>query len=153
VESAPLPVSNLDVVRARRAELLESMSALEQALAGAGPGRVEAWAERVHVALVELSADLQAHLHLTEAPGGIYEEVVTAAPRLSGRVRRLVAEHAEMVRLVDELIARAGGALDENDVSLMRTRGITLLGRLVRHRQASADLLYEAYETDVGGET
>jgi hypothetical protein len=153
VEFAALPVSNLDVVRARRAELLESMSALEQALAGAGPGRVEAWAERVHVALVELSADLQAHLHLTEAPGGIYEEVVTAAPRLAGRVRRLVAEHTEVVRLVEELIARASGVMDEDGVAVVRTHSMTLLGRLSRHRQASADLLYEAYETDVGGET
>jgi hypothetical protein len=153
VESAALPVDNLDVVRARRAELHESMAALEQALAGAGPGRVEAWAERVHVALVELSADLRTHVHLTEAPGGVYEEVVAAAPRLAGRVRRLVTEHNEMVRLVEELIARAGGALDDEGVALVRTRAMTLLGRLVRHRQASADLLYEAYETDVGGET
>ena len=153
MEFAALPVDNLDAVRARRAELLESMAALEQALAGAGPGRVEAWAERVHVALVELSADLRAHMHLTESPGGIYDEVVAAAPRLAGRVRRLVIEHAEMTRLVEELIARADGPVDEDGVAQVRSHGIALLGRLVRHRQASADLLYEAYETDVGGET
>jgi hypothetical protein len=102
---------------------------------------------------VELSADLRAHVHVTESPGGIYEEVVAAAPRLAGRVRRLVTEHAEMVRLVEDLIARAGGGLDEDGVAVVRTHSMTLLGRLSRHRQASADLLYEAYETDVGGET
>ena len=148
-----LPADSLDVVRARRAELRESMAALEQALAGAGPGRVEAWATRVHVALVELSADLRAHAHLSEAPGGLYEDVVTAAPRLAGRVRRLVREHGEMLRLVEDLIARCSGPLDDEAVSAVRSRGTTLLGRLVRHRQASADLLYEAYESDVGGET
>jgi hypothetical protein len=153
VEPAAQPVDNLDAVRARRAELHDSMAALEQALAGAGPGRVEAWAERVHVALVELSADLRAHVHVTEAAGGIYEDVVTAAPRLAGRVRRLVSEHAEMLRLVEELIARADSGIDEDGVAIVRNHSMTLLGRLSRHRQASADLLYEAYETDVGGET
>jgi hypothetical protein len=151
--AAALSVDSLDAVRAGRAELHESMAALEQALAGAGPGRAEAWSQRVHVALVELSADLRAHVHLTEAPGGLYEEVVTAAPRLAGRVERLVREHADVSRLVEDLIARAGKPLDDDDVATMRERSITLLGRLVRHRQASADLLYEAYETDVGGET
>jgi hypothetical protein len=150
---AAVPVDNLDAVRARRAELHESMAALEQALAGAGPGRAEPWSQRVHVALVELSADLRAHVHLTEAPGGLYEDVVSAAPRLAGRVERLVREHADVSRLVEDLIARAGEPLDEDGVASVRQRGMTLLGRLVRHRQASADLLYEAYETDVGGET
>jgi hypothetical protein len=150
---AAVPVDNLDAVRARRAELHESMAALEQALAGAGPGRVEPWAERVHVALVELSADLRAHVHVSEAPGGLYEEVVAAAPRLAGRVRRLATEHAEMLRLVEDLIARAGSPMDDDGVAVIRTRATTLLGRLVRHRQASADLLYDAYQTDVGGET
>ena len=150
---AAVPVDNLEAVRARRAELHDSMSALEQALAGAGPGRAEAWAERVHVALVELSADLRAHVHLSESPGGLYEEVVNAAPRLAGRVRRLASEHAEMLRLVEDLIGRAGSPMDDDGVASMRIRATALLGRLARHRQASADLLYDAYETDVGGET
>src|SRR4051794_30200654 len=56
-EPEPVEADHLASVRARRAELRESMNALEQALAGAGPGRIEPWAERVHVALVGLSAD------------------------------------------------------------------------------------------------
>ena len=149
----PVPANSLASVRARRAELRESMNALEQALAGAGPGRIEPWAERVHVALVELSGDLRAHVHLSEGPGGLYEEVLASAPRLAGRVRRLIHEHGEMTWLVEDLIARASGPMDEEGLVAVRSRGTTLLGRLVRHRQAGADLLYEAYQTDVGGET
>jgi hypothetical protein len=154
VESAAASTGDgLDAVRARRAELRESLSALEQALAGAGPGRVEPWAQRVHVALVELAGDLRTHIHLSEDPGGLYEEVLAFAPRLAGRVRRLVREHVEMTRLVDDLIARCGAPMDDEGLAAVRSRGTLLLGRVVRHRQAGADLLYEAYQTDVGGET
>ena len=33
----------------------------------------------------------------------------------------------------------------------MREHGTTVLGRIVRHRQRGADLIYEAYATDIGG--
>jgi hypothetical protein len=62
----------LEDVRCRRAELLESMRAVEQALAAPAPGRHARWAERVHVALVELSADLREHIDITEGPDGLY---------------------------------------------------------------------------------
>ena len=62
-------------------------------------------------------------------------------------------EHAQAMRGVEELIARAGEPLDDDGVAGVREDAIGLLGRLARHRQSSADLLYEAYETDVGGET
>ena len=44
-------------LRRHRAELLEAMSAVEQALAAPAPGRQGRWAEGVHVALAELSAN------------------------------------------------------------------------------------------------
>ena len=145
----PLASASYQAVRAHRAELRESLSALEKALAGPAPGRVEAWAERVHVALVELSADLREHVELTEGPGGLHREVLSAVPRLAGAVRRLVDEHVEFTRLVDDLLSRVNG----DDVADVRAMGVALLGRLVRHRQAGADLVYEAYEADIGGET
>ena len=147
----PVSVDGLEAVRTRRAELRESMSALEQALAGAVPGRIEAWAQRVHVALVELSADLRTHVEITEGPGGLHEDVLNTAPHLAGRVRRLTREHGEMIHLVEELIARALGPLDDDAVAHVRSRATVLLGRLIHHRQLSADLLYEAYQADVGG--
>ena len=147
-----LSVDGLDAVRAERAELRESMAALEQALAGAAAGQADLWAQRVHVALVELSADLRAHVELTEGPGGVHEDILATAPRLAGRVRRLVREHGEMSWLVEDLIARADGPMDADGVAALRSRATTLLGRLVHHRQGSADLFYEAYETDVGGQ-
>jgi hypothetical protein len=36
-------------------------------------------------------------------------------------------------------------------VDAVRERGTRLLGHLVRHRQRGADLIFEAYQTDIGG--
>ena len=143
----------LEELRRRRAELLESMRAVEQALAAPAPGRQARWAERVHVALVELSADLGEHIDITEGPDGLYRELLQTAPRLSGAVARLTREHVLIRDLVDNLLACVSEPDIDADVDRIRNRGTALLGRLVRHRQSGSDLIYEAYTADIGGET
>ena len=140
-------------LRRRRAELLGSMSALEQALAAPAPGRQEQWAERVHVALVELSADFGVHIAITEGPEGLYRELLATAPRLSGAVARLTREHALIRALLDNLQAQVSEPGFKPGVDVVRDRGTVLLGRLVRHRQRGSDLIYEAYTAEIGGET
>jgi hypothetical protein len=44
------------------------------------PGRQPRWAERVHVALVQLSADFRERIHVTEGPDGLYREILSTAP-------------------------------------------------------------------------
>jgi hypothetical protein len=141
----------LETLRRRRADLRDSMIALEHALAAPAPGRLAAWAQRVHVALVELSADFREHIDITESPSGLYRGLLTTAPRLSNAVDRLIREHAQITDLVDDLLARASGP-DVPDVDSVRDLGVALLGRLARHRQHGSDLLYEAYSVDVGGD-
>jgi hypothetical protein len=142
-----------EVLRRRRAELRESMDALEQALAAPVPGRVGAWAERVNVALVELSADFREHVDITEGPDGLYRGVLSTAPRLSNAVNRLTAEHAVMAGLIHDMLTSVSEPAIDGGVDDVRDLGTMLLGRLIRHRQRGADLIYEAYEVDVGGET
>jgi hypothetical protein len=143
--------ASLDALRLRRAELRQSMSALELAMAEPAPIGRARWAGRVHVALVELSADFREHLEVTQGEAGLHSDVLAAAPRLSGAVGRLAREHVQISHLVDDLLARTSGP--EPSVDLIRRLGTTLLGLLVSHRQRGSDLLYEAYEFDVGGET
>jgi hypothetical protein len=150
--SSTSDLATLEGIRRRRAELRESMSALELALAGPAPSDDVRWAERVHVALVELSADFREHIAVTEGPEGLYAEVVAAAPRLSEAVARLTGEHRQIARLVDDLLARVSTP-ETGHVDRVRRLGTMLLGLLVRHRQRGSDLVYEAYEFDVGGET
>jgi hypothetical protein len=150
--STPEPAF-LEDLRRRRAELRESISAVEHALAAPAPGRYPHWAERVHVALVELSADFGEHIHFTEGPDGLYREILRTPPRLSGAVARLTREHALITDLLDNLLACVSQPEVNADVDTVRDRGTALLGRLVRHRQRGSDLIYEAYTADIGGET
>jgi len=143
----------LDALRRQRAELRESMSALEDALAGPVSAGQARWAERVHVALVELSADFREHIVITEGKNGLYRDFLESTPRLSGAVARLTQEHAQIRDLVDDLLGRVPTPESKEDMDTVRNLGTALLGMLVRHRQRGSDLVYAAYEVDVGGET
>jgi hypothetical protein len=142
----------LQELQQRRAELRDSMSALEHALATPAVGRA-GWAERVHVALVELSADLREHVRITEGPDGLYTELLEAAPRLSAAMDQLAKEHAVMGETMGDLLNQVTPPDAGTDVERVRELGTRLLGTLARHRQRGADLVYEAYEFDIGGDT
>jgi len=143
----------LEALRRKRAELRGSMDALELALAAPAPVGQARWAERVDVALVELSADFREHIDVTEGQDGLYADLRAAAPRLSDAVARLAREHRQIRELLDDLLARVRIPDSKTDVERVRDLGTNLLGLLVRHRQRGSDLVYEAYELDLGGET
>ena len=151
MESTPsTTLEDLEGIRRRRAELRDSMSALESALAAPAPGRLTRWTERVRAALMELSADFREHVTIAEAPDGINARALRSAPRLVKAVDRLNAEHAELIARMEQLLdaLAAPSATTAEDVRDDLTR---LLGRLVRHRQRGSDLLYEAWAVDIGG--
>jgi hypothetical protein len=54
---------------------------------------------------------------------------------------------------VEDLLFRASGSNVIPDVDAIRELGTALLGRLVRHRRLGADLIYEAFQCGIGGET
>ena len=151
VVGAPDP--GLDALRRLRAELRGSTAALEQALRAPRSGRHAAWAERVDAALVELSADFGEHVTMTEGSDGLHDAVLASTPRLSNSVRRLVDEHAVIKGLVEDLLARVRPPVAAGEADTIQELGTALLGRLARHRQHGADLVYEAYQVDIGGET
>jgi hypothetical protein len=129
------------------------MRALELALAAPAPGRKAAWAQRVDVALVDLSAAFGAHVAVAEGPDGLHEAVLAATPRLSNSIRRLVGEHTAIKGLIGDLLVRVRPPVAADEVDAIRERATALLGRIARHRQRGADLVYQAYQVDLGGET
>ena len=143
----------LEELRQHRAELRESMSALEGALAAPATTDLTRWAQRVHVALVELSGDFREHIDITEGPNGLYRDLLETSPRLSGAVASLTREHVLISTQVDKLVARVTAPDAIENVDRIRGLGTAVLGRLVRHRQRGSDLVFEAYEFDIGGET
>ncbi len=143
----------LEELRRRRAELRESMSALEDALAAPAGVDQWRWTARVQAALVELSGDFRAHLAITEGPDGLYRELLTSSPRLAGAVDGLTRDHLLINAQLDKLLAHVTVPDVMADMDEVRSQGTALLGRLVRHRQRGSDLVFEAYEFDIGGET
>lgn len=143
----------LEELRRRRAELRESMSALEDALAIQATVDRARWLQRVHASLVELCGDFREHVDITEGPDGLYLELLASSPHLAGAVTGLTREHVLIRGEVDDLLARVQAPEAVDDADTVRALGTRLLGRLVRHRQRGADLVFDAYAFDIGGET
>jgi hypothetical protein len=139
----------IEAVRSRRAGLKAAMSGLELALAAAAPGRASEWASGVQEALDRVHEEWTRHMVETEAPGAFLDELVAEAPRLANQVARLRDEHGEI--LGDLLAAEEALGRDAVDVDDLRARLTGLLCALARHRQRGADLVYEAYDVDIGG--
>jgi hypothetical protein len=151
VESAVATRTELHAVRVRRAELRETLNHLEDLLASPARGRAMIWGEAVHAGLVFLADDFGAHVEVTEGPGGLHDSILAGDLRLANAVAALTGEHGQMAEQIASLVADSRAPVTPNDVDDLRERATQLLGHLVRHHQRGADLIYEAYATDVGG--
>ncbi len=135
----------LAAARRHRVELLDTIHAFERALAV--PAADPAWRPRVNRQLDRLRDAFADHVTLTEGVGGLYAGLLGDAPRLANAVHVLVDEH-------QAIGGTLGTFIDEPDIDPERLRAWagTVLHDLSRHRQRGADLIYEAYITDIGGE-
>lgn len=148
----PVPTrTELDAVRVRRAELRGSLNFLEITLAAPASGRAVVWGETVHDALVTIAGDFGAHVEVTEGPGGLHQAILAGDLRLANAVEALSAEHGEIAEEISRLVADSDAPVSADDIDQLRDRATRLLGHLVRHRQRGADLIYEAFQTDIGG--
>lgn len=141
----------LHAVRTRRAELRETLDALERALAAPGSARAVVWGELLHGAIERLASDFALHVEVTEGPDGLHQSILAGDLRLANQVAALVEEHKTIAADIAALSAGSEAPVSPDDVAGLREQGTTLLGRIVRHRQRGADLIYEAYHTDIGG--
>ena len=95
------------------------------------------------------------HVFVTEKPGGLYEEIIMRAPRVS--TARSIASRTSIPRSprrsreqLRRLEAVPIGATSGHS----RPRATTsqrFIGTVIRHRQRGADLVWEAYNVDIGG--
>ena len=142
---------DLDDVRTRRVAVQDALRATEATLAAPLVGRPLKWAAGVAPCITALRESWLDHVDVTEDEGGLFAQVRADQPRLSRRVQQLAAEHHELIDGLDEAgraLAAAGG--DAEELTAVRESLTLLLGRLVRHRQRGADLIYEAYQVDIG---
>ena len=107
------------------------------------------WAPRVVEALEALRIALARHTEFTEAPDGLFADIVAQAPRLVNAVRHLEAEHGDLAERLEgcEEMARTLG--DGMPIGETVTRIGDLITRLERHQDRGVELVYDAYNVDI----
>lgn len=144
--------THLDAARVRREALYQALIGLEDALStpiGDG-GR---WRLRVAMAVDHAANRVVEHISETEAADGLLHQVTAEVPRLACRAARLREDHENLEKDIHALRV-ALSELSDEDVAergvAIRTQALEFLGRLATHRQRGADLIYEAYQVDIG---
>lgn len=141
----------LEKARARRLELGAAADQVEDLVAR--PAADPEWAARVAASLVDLQESFNDHVREVEGPGGLLAEVVDEAPRLVNGVKRMYEEHKELevsIATTYGLVQGCAPDCEESVVEDVRHSVMDLLRLISRHRQAGADLVYQAYEVDIG---
>jgi hypothetical protein len=95
------------------------------------------------------------HIVETEAPGAFLDELVDEAPRLSTPAARLRREHNEILGVITRAEKWLDQVLldDDHDVWVdgLRADLTSMLCALSYHRQRGSDLIFAAYDVDIGG--
>lgn len=142
------------LARKRRQPLRAAASALELAIA-APAGTGEVWCKRVNKETLKVRRALEEHVEDVEGRDGLAEQIATDRPRVINQMNRLIAEHGELrarTAYVLEALGRVPATPGDNDVAAVREAVMALIGLISRHRQKGADLIFEAYNVDIGGE-
>ncbi|WP_262286550.1 hypothetical protein [Micromonospora sp. MA102] len=108
------------------------------------------WREHMVGRLGPVRRGFAEHVRLTEGPAGLYAELLHQAPRLDRGVRLLAGEHTAIAAAIAAL--QHAVRLPSVPAEELREQARNLLRALDRHRQRGADLLWEAYQADLGGE-
>jgi hypothetical protein len=137
----------------RRADLHGALVDVEEAISRPAVGREPDWTKGVLLRLEGLAHAIDEHIEITERAEGLYDEIAAKAPHLATKIDRLREEHPLLrdraQALITQLRTTAVGSawpLDQARDDLQR-----LLGQIVRHRQLGSDLVWEAYNLDIGG--
>ena len=150
-EAYEASTSALQAAKGQRHSLRRAIAGLEEALGPAGG--LDGFPTRLRGALEALQDVFSVHIEVTEAPGGLYDEILEHAPRLANRVARFRREHAEIAEAIRTGVAASDGAGDAEAVQALRDHAVRLFADLVRHRKRGLDLVYEAYHIEIGGES
>ncbi len=136
------------VVR-QRSQLGRAMQQVE--LAAAAPAARESWTIDLQHSLRQLEIAVNNHIVEVQSPMGLLDRIVDKAPRLQRAVETTRAEHATIAQSISQALALVENAEATMDHDEVRDAAMGILLALSRHRQKGADLIYDAYDVDIGG--
>jgi hypothetical protein len=141
------------------AEVVEAVMPTRKSLAAAiadtariieSPGKNGAFVEKLKSALEQLASSWAAHVTETEAAGGLLNDLVATAPRLCPAVEQLRHDHPALTEELRLLRLRLMGEKASPTAKTRRTIS-ALLAELIHHDQVGAELVWDAYNVDIGG--
>jgi hypothetical protein len=150
---APEHEEAVEQVERRREELHEMMVRLENALAAPTGSDLADWQTDLLMKCDEFSVVLEDHITGTEGQDGMFNEVASRSPRLTSRIDSLRSEH-DLLHVAAQGLRGAlmSDPFTDEAIGAARGLGLALLTELARHRQHGADLIYQAYWVDIGGQ-
>ena len=139
----------------RRKTLHEALVALEFATSSPAAGRIPDWTRHVVKEVTAVRDAWDQHVEHTEKPGGLYEEIVGISPRLSGNgrpsPRRAPRDHRRRSARCSPGSSRSRSEASRGRSTTRETTSSGSSAGSIRHRQKGADLVWEAYNVDIGG--
>lgn len=145
----PAPSSSPSQVQERRERMFEATRMLQRRSREPGDD-VDGWRTELAAAVDVVDEVVDAHIAGTEEPDGFFQELLhESGGRLSASVRRLRRDHERSTELLGVLRDALGAQADPAD---LRQLADELFAQLEAHRHRGADLLWQAYGQDIGGE-
>jgi hypothetical protein len=146
---APGPRSRIGPQRGR---LRAAASAFQATVAAPGGSTAEAcaaWLSAVRRTLAGLGAAWREHVEFTEAPDGLFDELLDGSVEVAPEVDHLRRDH----EVLFAAMARARELLDSPTAGPDDTKLLQSLAGIAKqvdhHRRRGADLLYRVYSVDV----
>lgn len=132
----------------QRSRLAHAMGVIEDA--AASPAGKKSWLPDLGDAARSLSAAFTHHIDEVQSPHGLLDRIVEQAPRLQRAVQATRDEHDTIIQSINALLEMTD-AESPSDPEDIREAVVATLTALTKHRQRGADLLYDAYDIDIGG--
>ncbi len=141
----------INELRSDHARVVIAIRALERAVGAPAPRRRREWLTNVSVALSQFQQDVAREGDHESAPSGVLELIREAEPRLSVEVDRIEEGYRSLSQRLRNLIHQLDTTADDQvDIASLRQEIGNILAEY-RHLQArEVDLVYDAYNTDVG---
>jgi hypothetical protein len=144
-----MTTDRVEQARAKRQALRATMLALEAA--SAAPIGKDGWLDRVAEALDDLAGDFEKHVKTVEGERGLLEEIMDTAPQLKAGMQQMRNDHKELHALIDGTRTSVKDAeITPDGLAMVRREIRGLVTGLAEHRQRGADLVYDAYNVDIG---
>lgn len=137
--------------RADRDQTLAAIHALDHALATAAPGREQLWLQEVLSCLRTLEDALSGQGARGDDADGLLTDIAQMEPRFEIRVRQLREQLADIRRTAASLRSQMAESADFHpDYADIRQQLNWMLTKLRHYRARETDLIFEAYNLDIG---